>query len=440
MKEIQLTETVKQAIRKIAGEDANFDNLAVFEVTAVNSLPLDKRGTLFEGGRITRATLQEVANHINTRGLHLHTLHRAGYELPVGRVFLAEVVENELDTEVRALFFLPRDTRADLIADINSGTLDEVSIGMLPKRLLCSECGWDFLGEDATFTNRYMRTCDNGHTIGEDGVFANISGITDAYELSLVSRGAAQNAKILSRTKTLLAQDSMQRLAADGRPVEAAFLYATKTEGNLTMKLSASALGTKVREAVLASFTASATDASLLEAATTATKGVELEAGVNSEAVLTDILGALKAEFTALSKGAGKDEAEKSVTTSAASTNDPLLLSQLIDLKADNKLLQGQIADRDAQIAQLQADAKEANKPILEFLQAQAKQAQVATGVKDPVVPETLDACVELIKQCSLNLANLFSAGGVSRGADVEDNSGSDKAPANFDAFRPKSR
>lgn len=412
MKELQLTETMKQAITKIAGGDVNFDNLAVFEVTAINTLPLNKRGTLYEGARFTRATLTEISKFINTNGLHLQTLHQQGSELPIGRVFMSDVVDNQLDTEVRALFYLPRDTQSKLIADINSGTIDEVSIGALPKHLLCSECGFDFLGAEASFMNRYEMTCDNGHTIGVNGVYANISGLDDLFELSLVSRGAATKAKILSRAKSLLASESTQRLAADGRPVEAAILYTIKTEGTRTMKMSAADLAKKVREQVLANFTATATDASILAAGLSATEGLELEAGVDAKAVVTDVLGALKAEFKGLKK-----EEPKAVINAAS---DAVLLGQLIDLKADNKLLAASISEKDARIGQLEAAMTAATGVALSFLQEQAVKGQVACGIKEPATPETIDACIETIKKCSVNLSNLLTPGGVARGAEVQ--------------------
>lgn len=190
------------------------------------------------------------------------------------------------------------------------------------------------------------------------------------------------------------------------------------------MKLSAADLAKKMREAVLANFSATATDDSLFAAALSVTEGVELEAGVVAKSVITDVLGDLKAEFKGLKK-----EPEPAMS-------DALMLGQLIDLKADNKMLLSAMVEKDAKIATLEAAAKDATAPALAFLQEQAVKAQVACGVKDAKTPDTLGACIETIKECSVNLSNLLVPGGVSQGTKIE--ASVDASMPHLDAYRPK--
>ena len=203
MKRIELTERIKALITASVGDTIDYEKIAAFEATAVTSLPLNKRGTIFNKGQITAETFVEAANLLNTGTfVPLHTLHEQGYEIPVGRVFYGEHVKSPQGTdELRALFFVDG-TSPDLISRLDTGTIEEVSVGMQFKRLLCSTCNVDLMEDSESM---WSETCKNGHVMGMGTNFIRPDGVANFRELSLVSKGASNGAKVLGAQKRLLA-------------------------------------------------------------------------------------------------------------------------------------------------------------------------------------------------------------------------------------------
>lgn len=224
-KKLSITSAIRAAIIRATGaEDFDTSKVTVFETIALNTLPVSKRG-LFEGARATEATLQEMADSVRGgTSVPLHTLHAQGYELPVGRVFDAEVVNTNGLPELRALFYIDNE-HTKIVSGVDTGSIDEVSVGLATKHLNCSVCGFDYLGPEATPDNIYGHVCNNDHPIGKDGTHLLMSGMERWLELSLVSLGAAKNAKILSRTKSLMGNEAYEKLAATGVSPEATVLF-----------------------------------------------------------------------------------------------------------------------------------------------------------------------------------------------------------------------
>lgn len=237
-KQLDISEPLLEQIQFVADTDVRADDVVAFEATALNTLPLNKPGSLFHEARHTRSTLVEMSEAVNTKAqsVPLHTLHQQSFELPVGRVFHANVEDlPNGQSELRARFFLAK-SEAQMIEKINLGILDETSVGITHKSLLCSKCGFDFRGEEATFENLFDRTCGNGHVLGEDGGHLILQGMERWMELSLVSRGAADKAKIHGRAKSLMPKEQQDRLAASGTSPEAITLFtsASETQGKET--------------------------------------------------------------------------------------------------------------------------------------------------------------------------------------------------------------
>lgn len=229
MKQLQMTPELSALIKSRVGEDVDTNDLAVFEAIALNTKPLPgKDGTIFEGAVTRPVTLAQMADYI-TSGNHLpliidHYMDGA----PKGRFFEAGLFSetNDLDDlELHALFYLDS-TEETLIAKLNSASLDEVSVSFLPSAFLCSDCGFDYFSQ-GTPENIATRTCDNGHTIGEDGVHAELVGLSKFIELSLVARGAADKPKILGKSQSKLTPESVYRLAAKGFETEALVVQAS---------------------------------------------------------------------------------------------------------------------------------------------------------------------------------------------------------------------
>lgn len=267
MKQLALTEELKALIRSRVGEDVDLEGIAVFEAITLNTKPLPgKKGTIWEGATATPLTLRQIADHINDGGhVPLAFDHDLSGE-PKGRVFSAGVdYTADGEFELRTLFYLDP-TEQELITKLNAGSLDEVSISFLPTSYLCSECGWDYLGEGATFENFMDRTCGNGHTVGEDGVHVRMVGLASLLEVSLVARGAADNPKIVGRSASKLAPATAQRLAARGFETDRLVCQASRGEVRVdTDKLTADLIDAKTKVGVLEA--AAATHETALKAA-----------------------------------------------------------------------------------------------------------------------------------------------------------------------------
>ena len=226
-KQVEITDELLAQIESVTGTTVDGDNIVVFEAAAASTRPVSKPGSFYDGSRMTRNMLETMAQALNSgeESVPLHTLHLQGAEIPKGRVFQASVFD-EIDgsSTLRAMFYLPL-AEKELIQKINLSILDEVSVGVKSKQALCSKCGFDYFGEDASFEHLWDHTCENGHVLGENGTHLKLDGLDKWMELSLVSRGASDKPKILSRTKQLLSKEEHDRIAADGKPIEALFLF-----------------------------------------------------------------------------------------------------------------------------------------------------------------------------------------------------------------------
>lgn len=230
-KKLELTPRIKELITS-ASDGVDPNNVSVYEAISINSLPVRKKGTLFDGAVHSTLTLQEMAAVVARRPspehVPVHKLHDQGYELPVGKTFHAEFIDTNGIGEVRSLFYLPN-TETVLVDKLESGAIEEVSVGVRYKHINCSQCGWDFLGEDASDENIWMQTCGNDHEIGVDGTHVMLNGLDRWMEQSLVSLGAAKGAKIVGRTKSLLGVEKYNALAASGHNPSLSTLYASAT-------------------------------------------------------------------------------------------------------------------------------------------------------------------------------------------------------------------
>lgn len=216
MKQIPQTPEVKDKLRAAYGPDADLTNLAVFETVAMNTLPLRKTSGLFKGARLGLSLMSESAAWINKESVPVNTMH-GDESLPIGRAFSAAMVGDAMHT----LFAIDGAAQPKFVQGLNSGTIDQVSVGQLNKAITCNKCGFDFMGPDATFSNVWDATCNDGHVMGDDGAHAMIDGLQSFFELSLVSMGAVNGAKIIGPTDAKLVGNEPLRLAASASKVGA---------------------------------------------------------------------------------------------------------------------------------------------------------------------------------------------------------------------------
>lgn len=371
-KRVQITSEIQSRIRAALGDpEADTSQFVVYEAKLISTEQLkNRRGGLFKNAKMTAGVLSEMSDFLAKEGtVPLQIMHNTEV-LPIGKLFYAKTqLMGNGETELRGQFFLPSH-KTDIIADLDSGVIDEVSINILTKHLYCSECTFDYLGEEATFENRYELTCNNGHTIGVDGVHVRGVGLDTWTELSLVGKGAATKAKILPRIKQTLGADKVERLAAKGMSFEAILFTSSSKMEDDTLETN---------------------------------KG-------DPEMDMKDFVAELKATTSEL--------AEKTVKLTQATTQIEELKEQLTALKAEIETHQKEVAQlKEAQTtdqtelnAELTAAKAELQKAA-EMLAPHIKAALVASGVDEKEVPTELTAQIKMIEDKGLKLHQMITPG-----------------------------
>lgn len=369
MKQIAKTAEIIARLKAAFGPDADIEDLAVFEATALNSLPIRQKHPLMEGAVAQQSMLQDLVTAINTESAPLQIMHKGGV-LPAGRVFDARMNGNE----ARALFAMSQKTDAELISKIDSGIIDQVSVNLLAKRILCSKCNWDFRGPAATFENIYTATCANDHELRVDGVHAKLDGVEYLSEISLVNSGGAQGARIVGQSQSIYSAEPLQRLAASGHVPQLLLANITPTleedmnVADFTTQLSAAVSAKTVAEGQITVLTG--------ERDTLNTKVGEL----------TTQLGAVTSQVTTLT--GERDAATAQVTT----------------LTAEVEAGKTAVA---AAVTALKAEATT-------ILTACGKAAEVANLSEDP------NALLAVIAEHRAQFAAAVPVGGAAAGADTE--------------------
>lgn len=315
MKQIQKTAAITERLRAAVGEDADIGSLTVYEAIALNTLPLRKSHPLYKGTVADRSLLLEMADSVRAESLPLQIMHDTD-PLPIGRIFDGQVVGDEL----RVLFFVNAGEN-DVISKLENGTVDQVSVSVLSKQLLNSKSGFDYFGPDSTIDNIWSGTDPDGNTLGENGVFGIMKGLEQWFEMSLVGKGGAQNARIVSASASSFAP-AYQRLAASGVDPRGLVLTATtKIETDMTPKefveqltLSANNLATANAKVTSLEATITEREASIAnlttEVETLRTQVAELPAAQEKAAKLDGALEALRGVATKILTAAGKVDVE----------------------------------------------------------------------------------------------------------------------------------
>lgn len=361
MKQVTKTPQIIEHLKAAFGAEVDPNGYAVYEAIALNQNPIRQKHPLFKGAVAQDSLLRELVAEIGKESAPLQLQHKGG-ELPSGRVFHAELAGGE----VRALFALTtKPENAGLIADLDAGIIDQVSVNLMAKSLQCSHagCGWDYLGPDADFRNIMNGECANEHKLREGGTHIRLEGLDYLAEISLVGSGGADGARIVGKDNQFFASDSAQRLAASG--------------------LAPAML--------LASITPSATPAA-------------------------NPKGTHDMDMTALVAAAAEDKA-KVITLTAEVTAQTALVA------AANTT----IAERDTTIADLNAKLEAANataapsQTVLDFIKDAATKALIAKGDQNPTVPESVEDQIAAITAAGVMLSMIPAGGAAKTGvADAE--------------------
>lgn len=260
-KKLTLTESLRAAIRKAAGDDdIDFNLISAYEAVAASTRPISQSATAYDGAMMTETFLRDMETYLETESVPIHVMHN-GSVLPIGKTFKAGVLEAEAGHyDLNALFYVESDS--EHARQIDLGIIDEVSVGALPKHAYCSECDFDYMAPENEYSF-YYRECDEGHALGQNGVHLRLTGLEKWKELSLVGKGASNKPKILGTAKQRLSKESYEQLAASGMSPEAvqmSYLLCsatpkTKDEGAIMdlMELSNKAISLSAEKAKLES-------------------------------------------------------------------------------------------------------------------------------------------------------------------------------------------
>ena len=369
--------------------DENFDSSKVvaYESISASTRPIKKSHSPYDKAVMNVSVLTEAAAILDSNSVPLLVMHE-GSMLPIGQCLLAEVVAVENGhSELRTVFYLEADSPH--VNKIDLAIIDEVSVGMLCKNAYCSECDFDYLKPENLY-NFWMRTCENDHVLGTNGVHLRLVGCDSWSELSLVNKGASNNAKIVNRAQQAMSKDTHTRIAASGGNPELIYLLCSSTgQTQVTTNLS------------------EVSDMELGQLVT------ELSTAKAEVIVLTGV----KTELTATNTDLTTKLAEANTTLTAAQ-------AELATLKAQ---------DTTAKLATTEAELAVTN----DFLTKNWKLALAATGKE---VPETIPSSADMIAQLEAAQVQLAAIprNGVSQGLGQEAGIVNLQAQAHASAFQSK--
>lgn len=366
MREIPITPEIKAAITRVnGGVEIDVSKVAVFESRSLNTRPLRRRTGLFAGAITQKITLDEMAASLNSsdEGLPLHIMHETDL-LNVGRLFSARVDQNRDGAwELSSQFYIDR-SEDKLIAKINSGVTDQVSIGINGRELNCSACGFDY--KKGSIDNLMNLTCDEGHEIGHDGVHLLINGLDQWIEQSIVDTGASKGARIVAANDSRFINSQVYQLAAKSH----------QNDSETFMPLIAN-----LRDII------------------------SEEIPTVDEAKFEALLTAKFAEQnTATETAIAAKQKEVDAAVERAETAEAALAEAQKEINSDA-------------VTELAA-AKTELETAIAYLKDQATKAQVAAGVKAPVEATDIAAAIALIQSSGKNLVNLFAKDAQDEGVD----------------------
>ncbi len=365
---ISITPAMESKIRKIS-PDIDLEKVAAYETVAITTEPLNSDGLWYKA-RLTTEFLGEMRDFITAgNSVPLMEVHDQQGSLPVGRVFDAELVMKEEEGFLHTLFYVPEGE--EISQNIENGILNSVSVSVLPKKLLCSECGWDYMGEDSDMYNKIFGICANDHEIGVDGVHTVGTQLDSFKELSLVMEGASKKAKIVSKDKQVMGKREREQynpypLAARIRREEVCILTAITRSSNLMAKDKDNAEGKA--------------------------KAPELS---------MDFVG----EFASV-------KAELIVSNKALETSEGALTASKEEIEKLKTELTG---------LEINAETKSDLESAVTFLKAEVKKALIILGKDADSIPETVSELTATLTESQVSIAKLFPVGGVSAGAEADE-------------------
>jgi len=217
MLRVKMTEAIRNQLKTVLGEAFDEEKVAVFEYVALGQNPL-KSGRPFNGAKASENLMNRMKTLGENRAVPFIALHNKDYSLPQGRTFISKVYTDETGkAQLHALAYF---IKPEVVDQIDTGILRDVSVGFGVNSATCSVCGFDFMGSQmgidalrkyAWYANEKL-TCANGHTMNEDGNHLWINGANYWDETSFVTRGASEEARFLSPQFQKLAKENFETI------------------------------------------------------------------------------------------------------------------------------------------------------------------------------------------------------------------------------------
>ena len=212
MKQISVNDSIRSKLQAAAGANVDLSNLAVFRATAINTLPIRKKHPVYNGGIHKRSFLEQMLAALKQESLPLQIMHNSEV-LPSGRVFDGEIKDLGTHSELHTYFWVDKSTAkgVEYTNLINSGTIDQVSVSVLPKAAVSNKStnSFDFLGDDATFEHIWSGTDPDGNVMGKEGAYVEMNDLDAWFEMSLVGQGGITGARIHSSGDMKLAASGL---------------------------------------------------------------------------------------------------------------------------------------------------------------------------------------------------------------------------------------
>lgn len=381
-KRVELTEQERDFVKAKCGQDVDFNQLVFYRARGISTEPISQN-TIYDGGVLTREALADFVKLINDplENVSLQTMHDTTV-LPVGKVIHADLVDEGDDVSAVYTLFAASTAHPDIIAKMDNGVIDEVSFGFTPKKILCSECGKNFLDPDVDLWDILTHHCPECDAImGQDGAHVVVPAVKTVSELSLVNRGAAKHAKIL---------DNVYQMAMSADKSETITLTKEGMKNDLLKLNLCSTISKEEVDMTPEELTAA------IEAAMSAEKAEQTK--------LQSTIASLGEEKKALEEAKTALEEEKAA-----------------------------LAQEKADLETALEEAKKKAKDIQGAFDAEIQKVLVAAGLSE-TVPAELEEKLELLKKAHLTLANI-PVDGVSKPADKLEK---ENNQADFSAYKVK--
>lgn len=209
MKKLTITPEIQTRLDKAGKGPVDPADVVVFEAVAMSSLPFDKPGSVYDKATFDTSIWAEMSTYLNDgASVPVHVMHD-NQTLNVGRCIYAGTRDGALHVQ----FYLMKDN--SLVPEIENGIVNQVSVSVMAKQLICSASGYDFKahGDEGLQQLFWSRKDPDGNEIGNGNVHLHLKGLESWNEMSLVNTGGSPGAYILSPENAQLSKKNLDQMS-----------------------------------------------------------------------------------------------------------------------------------------------------------------------------------------------------------------------------------